>query len=914
VDGKLLVRGPRPLTRVVPYHAAMPIGPGSRVGPYTVTGLLGEGGMGKVWRARHLALKRDDALKVLPEAFARDPQRLARFQREAEILASLNHAHVAQVHGLEEADGASVLVMELVDGPTLADRLDRGALPLDEALPIARQIADALEAAHEQGIVHRDLKPANVKLRRDGTVKVLDFGLAKALVAGESEAETTQSPTLDLARTATGAILGTPSYMSPEQARGAVVDARADVWAFGCVLYEMLAGRRPFRGGSAPETLAAVLGSDPDWSSLPATVPPHVHVLLRRCLARDLGQRVKHMSTVRLLLDEQHALSTRADRGPDRERSPRAWVTAAAVVAAASAAFAAATWLQRPVAPQIVRTAVLADTAVQGSDRSFAFLPDGRLAYVSRDTQQILVRAMDALEPVPILKTASYLRGVFPSPDGRWLAFVENAFTLKKVPAAGGPAVPILQMDGPSRGAAWGPDDTIVFATGNAATGLQQVSAGGGPATVLTRPDAARGEADHLQPVWLPQGRGVLFTVAARSGRLDSSRIAVLERGASTWRTLIEGGFAAQYVETGHLVYAAAGALWAVRFDLARLTVEGAAVEVLPNVPFSGFGLSAHFDVASTGALTYPRDAESDSDDPVPVWVDREGRETPLPAPPGPYRHPRLSPDGRRLAIVRGGDIFVWDVDRPWATASRMTFAPAIDWFPVWTPDGRRIVFGSWRGGGFSNLYIQDPDGGEAERLTDSDDMQLPTGITPDGSAIVFHSFTRRLEALRLDAPAGGERQVALVETPLEERNGDVSPDGRWLAYEAESPTWPGMLDVYVRPFPDTGRGMWQVTNGGGTYPRWAASGRELFYMKPDGTVAAVPVQATGTTWRTGSPVDLFRGPYLNLGDGSLGRHYDVSPDGRRFLMLKASVEKRAAHFVLVQNWTAELNRLTSGR
>jgi Tol biopolymer transport system component len=558
-----------------------------------------------------------------------------------------------------------------------------------------------------------------------------------------------------------------------------------------------------------------------------------------------------------------------------------------------------------------VRKTIAANTIISGTDRNFALTPDGsRLAYISGDAGQILVRPLEALEAVPILTTPADLRGVFPSPDGRWLAYVENNFTRKKIPLTGGPPVSVLHMDGPSRGTAWGPNDTIVFATAAADTGLQQVAAGGGPVTVLTQPDHQRGEADHVQPAWLPGGRNLLFTITATSGGLDAAKIAVLDLAARTWRTVIEGGHAARYVDSGHLVYAAAGALWAARFDLSRLNPSGASVEVLPQVSVGTSGGVALFDVAGSGTLVYPRAVPYPARDKrIMVWVDREGRETPLAAPPDTYRHPRLSPDGRRLAIFAEEDIFIWDLTRQPSSLSRMTFAPGLDWFPVWMPDGRRIVFGSWRGGGFSNLYIQEPDSAAAERVTESPEMQLPTDVTPDGATVVFHSFAKKLEALRLQAP---HQPVTLVETPLEERNGAISPDGRWLAYEAEGSSRSGELDVYVRPFPDVDRGVWQVTRGGGTFPLWARSGRELFYVKTNGTMMSVPVETTVATWRAGTPIELFRGPYFIRGDGSLGRNYDVAPDGRRFLMLKSDpteADRDLPHFVVVQNWGTELER-----
>jgi hypothetical protein len=492
---------------------------------------------------------------------------------------------------------------------------------------------------------------------------------------------------------------------------------------------------------------------------------------------------------------------------------------------------------------------------------------------------------------------------MFPSPDGRWFGYIEDAFTLRKISAAGGPPVTVVVMDGPSRGAAWGPDDTLVFATGATDTGLQRVAASGGPVTVLTRPDREHGEYDHVHPVWLPGGRGLLFTILPEQGGLDAAKVAVLDLGTGRWRTVLEG-HAARYVDSGHLVYAATGALWATRFDLARLEPRGAPVEVLRPVGIGPLGGTAEFDIASSGTLAYSRDIVIEGSRVQPVWVDRQGRETPLPLPADHYRHLRLSPDGKRLAIAVVADLYVWELTSRWSAASRKTFSPAIDWFPVWTPDSRRIVFGSWRGGRFSNLYVLDPDTGSTQRLTDSPDMQLPTAITRDGTTVIFHSFTKNLQAVRLDAPTAPQ---ILVETPVEERNGEISPDGRWLAYEGESTSRPGQLDIYVRPFPNVDRGLWEVTNDGGMFPVWARSGRELFYITLDGTMVAVPVEASGTTWKVGTPTKLFRGPYA-IREGSLGRLYDVAGDGR-FLMLKQPASGEAPHFVIVQNWVTELAR-----
>jgi len=858
-----------------------------------------------VYRARDTRLGRDVAIKILTRAFRDDPEHVLRFEREARVLASLNHPHIGVIHGLEDVDGFKAIIMELVPGKNLAEGLARGPLPMADALEVARQVADALEAAHALGIVHRDLKPANIKRRPDGEVKVLDFGLAKALGPNADAASITE----------TGTVGGTPAYMSPEQARGEPLDSQADVWSFGVVLFELLTGVSPFARKSTADTFATVLSAAPDYSLLPAATPPSVRHLVRRCVEKDRRRRLKHIGDARLELDEALS-STSVEVSSSSARAgqtlaAKVWnVRRAAVLSAAAlvaGAIVGAVWLSpRPPSSPIVRTMIPADALVSGTDRSFAFTADGRsLAFISSDARQMFVRPLDALDAVSVLTTAAYIRGMYPSPDGRWFGYIENNFTLKKISTGGGAPVTVVELDGPSRGVAWGPDDTIVFGTGASDTGLQRVASSGGTVTVLTRPNHERGEADHVQPVWLPGGRSLLFTILPARGGLDAAKVAVLDLASGATRTILEGAFAARYVESGHLVYAAAGGLWGTRFDMSGLETQGIPVELLRDVTIDTVGGAAEFDIGGGGTLAYSRGPLESHWVTTPVWVDRHGRETLLLAPPGNYRHPRLAPDGKRIAVdpYAGGEgeIFVWEVSRPWSSAVRMTVAPGNDWFPVWTPDGRHIVFGSWRAG-FSNLYKLDLETGSTERLTVSPDMQLPTSITPDGRTVIFHSFTKSLQALRLDR-AGDP--TTLVETSGEERNGDLSPDGRWLAYEGESQSMPGRLDIYVRPFPDVNRGVWQVTRDGGTFPVWSRDGRELFYARLDGTIVALPVETSGATWSAGSPKELFRGPYF-LRDGSLGRHYDVAPDGR-FLMLKHEPTKMSPHLVVVQNWLAEL-------
>src|SRR5262245_10882470 len=677
----------------------MSLSAGTRLGPYEILSALGAGGMGEVYRARDTKLDRAVAIKILPEAFAADTERIARFQREAKTLASLNHPNIAHIHGLEESNGVRALVMELVEGEDLAQRISRGAIPVAEALPIAKQIAEALEAAHEQGIVHRDLKPANVKVRPDGTVKVLDFGLAKAMESTDApSASVSQSPTITTpAMTQAGMILGTASYMSPEQARGKPVDTRADIWAFGCVLYEMLTGQRAFDGQGVSETLARVIEREPDWTKLPATLPPALGTFIRRCLQKDPRQRLRAIGDVRLALEGafDSALPQTAP-APVTGRRRAALVGGVAIIASVAIigtlAWVAMRQTEPPPAPvsrlQLTPSGAYA-FSIFWNNRDLAVTPDGsRVIYVGNLGTQLFVRALDALAPVAVF-TGGMPNGPFVSPDGQWIGFADGRGVLKKVPVTGGPAITVTALDtaGPA-GATWAPDDTIIVATAAVETGLQRVSAAGGPMTVLTRPDRAQGEADHFWPEMLPGGRAVLVPVPAMTGGLEAAQVAVLDLQTGARKVLVRGGSHAHYVssgpgstkrgerEGGHLVYAAAGTLRAVPFDLARLETLGPSVTVVPDVvtTFNG-GVDAV--VAGNGTLVYVPGTER-----APrtlVWVDRQGRETPIPVPPRPYLLPALSPDGTRVMVFGNDqeyDLWLWDLNRP--TLTRLTLTPGV--------------------------------------------------------------------------------------------------------------------------------------------------------------------------------------------------------------------------------------------
>ena len=899
----------------------MALSAGSRIGVYEITESLGAGGMGEVYRARDTKLNRDVALKILPELFASDPDRLARFQREAQLLASLNHPHIGAIHGFEETSGVKALVLELVEGSTLADRIAQSPVPPDEALAIAAQIASALEAAHDRGVVHRDLKPANIKLTPDGTVKVLDFGLAKMLddgsasASGPSRGALSMSPTLSVHATYAGVILGTAAYMSPEQARGRPVDKRADVWAFGCVLFEMLAGARPFDGDDVAEMIGAVIHKEPAWDRLPASTPANVRLALQRCLQKDPKQRIRDVGDVQLLLsgafESPAATSGPPVTHPTRRRSQL--VTVAAIAGAAVLA-AAATWTLMHSAPatlQPMRFGIVTPPTqafnVQGFFRNLAISDDGtHIVYVGGSESQLFVRAIDQLDAVP-------LRGVtaagfpFLSPDGRWVGFFTGGAggEIKKISITGGPAVTLCRYQGTARGASWGRDDTIIFATNDPATGLLSVPAGGGEPKVLTKPDATHGEQDHLFPAPLPDGRHLLFTISAASGT-DAGQIAVLDLRTNQWKTLIRGGSDGQYVDTGLLVYATASSLRAVRFDPVRLDVLGDPMPVVEQVMTLQSG-AADFRVSRQGTLVYVAGGSPDSPGLTRslVWVTRDGREEPVPAPPRAYGLVRLSPDETQAALdVRDqqNDIWVWNFQRK--TLARLTFDLSFDLSPVWTPDGKRIAFASARTSQ-TNLFWQASDGtGTAERLTESPNLQIPSSITPDGRSLVlsensgktgfdlmlFHFDTRRTEPL--------------IQTSFAESGGEISPDGRWIAYFSNES---GQIQVYVRPFPNVNDGRWLVSAGAGITPVWSRNGRELYYMSTPGAMMAVPVQTT-PTFSAGNAVKLFDGTWFVLPSG---RSYDVTADGKRFLMVKPTSggNQNAAppSITVVLNWTEEL-------
>jgi serine/threonine protein kinase/Tol biopolymer transport system component len=900
----------------------MPITVGSRLGPYEIVAPLGAGGMGEVYRARDTKLNRDVAIKVLLSSVAHDADRLSRFGREAQLLAALNHPNIAHVHGLEESGGVQALVMELVEGPTLADRIAQGRMPLEEALPIARQIAEALEAAHAQGIIHRDLKPANIKVRTDGAVKVLDFGLAKALdPIGATSVDAAISPTLSMHATQAGVVLGTAAYMAPEQARGRAVDQRADIWAFGCVLFEMLTASRAFRGEDVTDTIVAVLSREPDWGALPKETPGPIRRLLRRSLEKDPKRRLDSAAAARLEIDDATITS-----GGDSDRplvvvpSPgwRRALPSVAVAIVAAVASVLATWVvtrastpSTPVTRFAITLPAEQSLAFSFTARDLVLSSDGtHLVYSAGAQSQLMVRALDQLAARPLAGIAN-ARTPFLSPDGRWIGFFDPRGDLRKVSITGGPSIAICRVGGTSRGASWGPDDTIVFATSDPSSGLLRATADGGEPTVLTTADPAKGEQDHYFPSVLPGGRGVLFTIASEGAA--NLQVAVLDLKTGQSKTLIRNGSTAEYVETGHLIYVIANTLWAVPFDLPELEVRG------DPVPVEQLRAATNFSVSRSGTLVFVPQASHTAR--ALVWLNRRGNEEPVAAPPRVYQHPRLSPDGNRVAVTIAdqGNYDVWTLDLARQTLTRLTFDPGTDTYPVWTPNGQLIVFASMRAGA-QNLYRRaaDPTGID-ERLTTSANRQRPTAISPDGARVVFEENTPTtawdLGLLLLDATP---RTAALVQTRFDEQNPEISPDGRWLAYESNES---GQAQVYVRPFPNVGDGLYQISTDGGRTPVWAPSGRELFFVSGI-SLLSVAVQPTGT-FSAGNPTKLFDGRSIlfdarTVERGSTNRMYDVSRDGQRFLMVKESAvspddDATPASLVVVLNWTEELRTKFQG-
>jgi Tol biopolymer transport system component len=884
----------------------MTIASGTRLGSHEVLALLGQGGMGEVYQAHDTKLGRDVAIKVLPEAFAHDPQRLSRFQREAKLLASLNHPNIATIHGLEESNGTHYLVMELVPGETLRERVMReGALPVEEALAIAKQIAEALEAAHEKSIIHRDLKPANVKVTSEGKVKVLDFGLAKAFAGEEAVSDPSNSPTLSQAATLQGVILGTAAYMSPEQARGKSVDKRTDIWAFGCVLYELLTGKQAFTGEDITEILAAVVMKEPAFDALPAKTPPALQTLLSRCLRKDRRQRLPDAGAMRIEIEDALAAPSAgaATGGPAmkgwRERLTQA---AAATMTLIAIAFAIGFVLRapKPQQPMRLRADIGADASLYTTFGPAAILsPDGTrptiVASGSDQKQRIYLRTLDQLQATALPGTENAGDPFF-SPDGQWIGFFANG-KLEKISVQGGAAVTLC--DAPSdRGGSWGDDGTIVFTPGVAAA-LFKVSSAGGTPQPLTTLDKQTGESTQRWPQVLPGGKAVLFTSSNRQGYYEDSDIVVYSIASGQRKTLQRGGFYARYLPTGHMVYIHEGTLFALPFDLKRLEVTGQPVPVLEGVMANPNNAGAQFSFSDTGSLAYLAGGGGGQNVSI-YWMDREGKFQPLRETPGNYINPAFSPDGKSLALEindgRRRDIWVFEWERD--TLTRLTFGGEQNGYPVWTPDGHRIVYSSQEKGGVFNLWWIRADGaGDAQRLAESKNVQYAGSWRRDGKVLAFNQFDPGTGNDIMTLPIEGNEKSGwkpgepkpFVNSTFDERGPAFSPDGRWLAYMSDES---GSFEVYVRPFPGPG-GKWQVSTSGGRYPKWSRNGKELFYRTGDSKIMVVTYAASGDSFRADKPQLWSPGQFTERGLSFY--NFDLHPDGKRFAVLKAPGTEQTA-------------------
>jgi serine/threonine-protein kinase len=908
----------------------MPLTKGTRLGPYDIEHLLGQGGMGEVYRARDTRLNRDVALKVIPDLFANDPDRLARFEREAQTLAGLNHPNIAHIHGIEESGSTRALVMELVEGEDLTQRLKRGAIPLADALSIARQIADALEAAHERGIVHRDLKPGNIKVIDDGRVKVLDFGLAKALDAADaaSQADAMNSPTLTMRATAMGMILGTAAYMSPEQAKGRPVDRRADVWAFGVVLFEMLTGRRAFDGPDTSEILAAVMRDTPPLDALPAETPPSIRRLLRRCLEKDRAHRLDSMAAARLEIEEALSPSEASAAEPSPHavsrvrRRPVVWAAAGAVaVLAASAAILTYSWTRTPTGGRLRLAANLGlDGHVPfGLNGTIALSPDGRaMVFVGQadgeNQPRLFYRSLDQLSARALPDSEAPADPVF-SPDGQWIAFVSSA-KLKKVSVSGGAAVPLADVQ-VARGVTWGADNVISYTPdANAGGKIMRVAAAGGTASALG--SAPQGHVTQRWPQALPGNAALLYTGHDNVDNFENACLVVHPLPSGPPRIVQCGGSNFRYVASGHVLYVHRGTLFALPFDLHSLSASGTAFPVVEGVLSNPASGAASFSTASDGTLTYVP-GQSAGEVGLDI-IDRSGRVTRLPLAPQNWQSMSFSPDGRQLAIELGAsgqtDLWVYDIARDALT--RLTFSNVPDVAPLWTPDGRRIVYASAQGGP-PNVFVKSADGsGEERRVKQSDIPEFPQSVDPSGRGLVIASprhggadLDLSLMTMDGDPVTGlkGSAPRALVSTPANESLGVVSPDGKWLAYASDEG---GRYEVYVRPF-DGGGGRRQVSTTGGVWALWSRTRPELIYATVDGQVMVVKYDATGGSFRVSRAERWGMVPIMVR---SAGWPFALHPDGDRIVAstVAGQPDARVRRFVLVTNFFDELRSRAAGK
>ena len=902
---------------------------GQRVGPYQITSWIGAGGMGEVYRARDATLGREVAIKILPQIFASDPNRLARFDSEARMLAALNHPHIGAIYGVEQSEGSPALILELVEGPTLADRLATGPIPLTESLWIVRQIADALEAAHARGIVHRDLKPANIKITPDGNVKVLDFGLAKA-VASDGVQDLALSPTVPVSGTHDGVILGTAPYMSPEQARGQTVDKRTDIWAFGCVLYEMLTGRMVFPGNTVSDHIAAILEREPDWAALQVTTPLSIRRLLRRCLEKESARRLPDIAVARLEIDDaagdQGGAAEAASVTPrSRDRGWRRATAAAVVMALITVGFAA--WsvtrpapMGAPITFTLPPPEGLRYLSIYGS---LSLSPDGRsVAFVAMDANRgfadaetspgaLYIRSLGSQEARRLSGTEG-AAGPFWSPDSRFVGFIADG-NLKKVAVAGGP--PVTLAERPNGRAAWSAQGIILYTRLDDSTGLYRIPDTGGQPTRVTELDRSRDESWHVHPIFLPDGRRFLFL--GYSNDRSKSAIYLASLDSQTRTRLLDIHSQPDYAP-GFLLYQRGGAVMAHPFDEKHARLTGDAAPIAEGIDSDNINARAAFSASANGALIYRSGAATGGSGRL-TWFDRSGKTLGTIAEYGFFRYPRVSPDGRHVVVTFSKDevgMDLWQIDLARGVPTRSTFHPGDDFWPsVWSPDSQRVVFSSSRTRkGVFDLY-QSPAGGaaKAELLWEAGETTSPSGFSPDGRILLVNRWKRGGSTGDIWAlPMTGDRKpFPLIETAFNEHSAVFSPSGRFIAYGSNDS---GVRQVYVQPFPPTGARV-QLSTGNGGSPVWTSDGRTVLYSSfvelssartfvAETAFMAVDVTTSGATVRAGSPRMLFM--QRHIGGGLNG--FAVDPSGQRFLLVVPD-QNVLAPITVVLNWPSLLSK-----
>ena len=896
----------------------MTLSPGTKHGPYEILAPLGAGGMGEVYRARDTRLRREVAIKALPAALAADPERLARLEREARLLAALNHPNIAAIYGVEDSGDSRLLVLELVEGETLAEQLASGPLPVEDALSICAQIACGLEAAHDAGVIHRDLKPANVKIRPDGSVKILDLGLARGIETSTAT-DPSLSPTITSGGTAAGVILGTAAYMSPEQARGKTLDKRSDIFSFGCVLYECLTGQRAFPGETVSDTLAAILCAEPEWSALPANTPATVRKLLRRCVEKDAKRRLRDIGDARLDIDEAiaspDAEAATAVVPRPRRAAPLLWILAGAllgIVATFSAGRLFAPPVRRRSPPLRSVLPLPPDTRLSFANRpAIAVSPDGRTVIfraMSQGVARLYRRGLDDAAAAPIAGTEGGFAPFF-SPNGEWLGFFTTT-EMKKVPLAGGSPIRISLVTPVTAGAAWGADGKIIF-TLTANGPLSSISDTGGRFLMVSTLDSSRGEHSHLWPQILPEGRGILVTMVLGQDFQDfaNSQIVVLDPKSGRRTVVLEGSPFARYA-AGQIVFVRGGSMFRVPFDLTRLSVTGAPISLGEQVTIDSGTGAASFAVTSDGTIVYADGPPIVSPRSVVLQLDRRGTEKELPLLTASYYEPRLSPDGKTLALGKcDGEsckLVLYDLERNILTP--LTSEPGRFFSPVWSPDGRRLAYSGFATGA-PTLFVKNTDGGSpAQRLTDAptetrEAAEFPNSWSPDGSAIAYIRVSRLASGnadrdVWVVPPDGTRRARAWLQTPYAEYGAAFSPDGRWIAYVSDES---GRKEVYVRPFPGAG-GRIKISSEGGAEPVWTRGGRELLYRQGK-QFLSVDVR-TEPGLAAGTPHVLFSGDFLPGGREDAPFGYAVSSDGNAiYVVREIPAPEPERHLAIVTNW-----------